>query len=759
MLKYTYSMRPKTCLQTLFIFTVLALSGCANTQVPLSTRPAECVPEIFIKAVESCYSSQLCINRMIKQYIESCDKEATMVQADLEACGQDVNCMNNIIKGFDKDIISPSLPPVSVSKPPPVESISSEPDNLPPNWRSVHELLGNLQKKLETSIPAKLRHSVDEAVQDIPISGKALPAPFIMDIQRKGEVNDTKIIPTRRDWAYALYGAMYLNSEIAIGNNAGLADISFWCFIKAALLADEAEHYANIAFFLNIMRRYEDAILTLNFANELDSNHPDVHGELSFSLRRLGREDEANDALIKAINLERTANATEAEVEPPPKARNPLPPNDEGTAYVEFNYGYSQAEAKFYDEYLPAMGTALQSSWANTVPSPDPQLPIQVLIRRSKANESALNQCYSGIRHPGMPCPFGAGIYHPLCRNKLDGLSVKTIELQNDIKRCECDVAYWERIVSYQHAFINDVIEMAKTFDRIWTPKLERFVRYWQGEIAYVNEVYSDPAYKWPINEPYNILKFHYDFLKRFENETLPSLKQELEGYKIQLQAKARECTKRAKKLAAFKEVAFAFKPIRCAEEVGSHHKLDIGIFKWELFIGDKGTLATSIDADLGVANYSVTAGPDGYSHKITAKTPIFSPDLHILPSGDWGVGGSFSVNILEPVVGKMVGRQLKNIAGKNISLPDAMADGKKVGEAIGNFLKLETKYEVTPDFRGAHQGKFVKPEITFGYSERRTVPPSWIRFNKRTDRMHPVHYHGGPPPSGVGRPASGWCW
>jgi hypothetical protein len=750
-------MRPKTYLQTLLLFTVLVLSGCASTQAPSSTRPTECVPEVFIKAVESCYGGQLCINRIIKQYVESCAKDAAMVQVDLEACGQEIDCMYNIIIGSDTDLISPPLPSASLPKPPPVESISKKPDSLPKNWSSVRELLTNLQKKLETSIPEKLRYSVEEKAQNIPVNGKASPAPFIMDVQRKGEWVDAKIIPTRRDWAYALYGAMYLNSAITSGHNAGFADISFWCFIKAALLADEAEHYANVAWFLNIMRRYEDAKLTLTLANELDSNHPDVYGELSFSLRRLGREDEANDALIKAINLERTANAKEAGIEALPKVRNPLPPNDGGAAYVEFNRGYALALGNFWTEYLQAMRTTL-FSWTGDDPQPDPQWPIQVLNRRLIANEAALNQCLAGIREPFSPCPFGAGIYHPLCRNAPDRVSVKTSELRYDLEACECEVAYFERLVRYYHAAINDQIEMAKTFDRIWTPRLERFVLYWQGEIAYVNEAYSNPAYQWPAKEPYGILKDHYRFLKEFENTFLPFMKTYLERHKIELKAKARECTERAKKLAAFKEVAFTFKPLRCVEELGSHHKLDIGIFKWELFIGDKGTLGTQIDADFGAAAYSFTDGPDGSSHKITAKTNFFSADLHILPNGDWGTGGSVSVNILEPVVGKIVGKQLKKIAGKEISMKDAIKDGKKVGEEIGKFLKLDTKYEVTPNFKGGVQGKFVKPKLTFGYSERTTMPPGWIRFSKQTDRMHPIHFHGGPPSSGVGKAPPGWC-
>jgi len=235
-------------------------------------------------------------------------------------------------------------------------------------------------------------------------------------------------------------------------------------------------------------------------------------------------------------------------------------------------------------------------------------------------------------------------------------------------------------------------------------------------------------------------------------------MKYYFEKYEIELQAKARECTKRAKELAAFKEVAFTFKPLRCAEELGPHHKLDIGIFKWELCIGDKGTIATRIDADFGPVGYSVTGGPDGLSHKVTGKVKVFSADLLIHPDGDWGVQGQASVNILELAVGKIVGKQLKKIAGKEMSIKDAMEDGKKVGEEIGKFLKLDTKYEVTPDFRGGIQGKFVKPKLTFGYSERTTRPPGWIRFSKRTDRIHPSHFHGGPP-LGVGRPASGWCW
>ena len=233
-------MRLNTYLQTLLLFTVLVLSGCASTQAPSSARAPECVPELFIRAVESCYGGPLCMNRMIKQYVESCDKEATTVQVDLEACGQDIDCMYNIIIGSDQDRISPSLPSASLPKPPPVESISSEPDQLPPNWSSVRELLTNLQKELETSIPKKLLYGVEERVQNIPVDGKASPAPFIMDVQRKGEWVDTNIIPTRRDWAYALYGAMYFNSAIAIRQNTGLADISFWCFLKAALLANES---------------------------------------------------------------------------------------------------------------------------------------------------------------------------------------------------------------------------------------------------------------------------------------------------------------------------------------------------------------------------------------------------------------------------------------------------------------------------------------------------------------------------------------
>lgn len=755
--RYTCPMRPKTYLQTLFLITVLVLSGCASTQVPSSTRPTECIPEVFIKAVESCYGGHLCINRMIKQYVESCAKEAAMVQVALEACGQDIDCMYNIILGSDTDWVSPSLPSASLPKPPPVESVSSEPDFLPPNYSSVRELLTILQKKLETSIPAKLRSSIEEGVQNIPVDGKASPAPFIMDVQRKGEWFDTNIIPTRRDWAYALYGAMYLNSAITRGNNAGLADISLWCFIQAALLTDEAEHYANVAWFLNIMRRYEDAKLALTLANELDPNHPDVYSELSFSLRRLGREDEANDALIQAINLERTANAKEAGIEAPPKLRSPLPPNDEGAAYYVLVRRYLHAVERLMSEYNQATFAPLHS-WTNSDRKPDPQWPIQVLNRRLIANETALNQCLAGIREPHSPCPFGAGIYHPLCRSAQDRVSVKKSQLRYDLERCECEVAYFERWVRYYHAFINDQIEMAKTFDRIWTPRFERFTRYWQGEIAYVVEAYSNTPYQLPAAEmEYDLLKTHYLNLKIFENESLPIMKQGLEKYKIELQAKARECTERVKELAAFEEVAFTFKPLRCVEESGTHHKLGVGpLFKWELFIGDKGTIATKMEADLGAAAYSFTDGPDGSSHKISAKTKFFSADLHILPNGDWGVGGSVSVNILEPVVGKIVGKQLSKIAGRKYG----MEDGKIVGEKIGKLLKLETKYEITPNFKGGVQEKSeMKAEVLVGYSERSTRPPGWIRLAKRTDRMHPIHFHGGPPSSGVGRPASAWCW
>lgn len=578
----------------------------------------------------------------------------------------------------------------------------------------VDAILTDMLSRLESSVPAEWRSLVELYAASLPVPSQNhadLPAPLAFVMKASGADREVTVGPSRRDWAFALAGGLYAQAGLSMPAS-GLMDLALWSFIRSAQLAKEPDHLANVAFSLNVMRRYQDALTLLAYAERRAPDHPDVHGHLAHALRRLGRDRDADAELALAISKDRKANAAEAGENASSSIYDPpalAPPNDRAVVYFEVAEQHNSAVSRFFNRYH----AALDQLFADTLdgfPGEDAgaDSPVAVYARRRTQCKAALEQCMAGVAPPVFACPFGEFIVHPACKNSPDRATAALSQKLSRQQQCVCELTQLEQDALDYRLFIRDAVLTVQRFHRTWTPPLQRAVRFWRGEFEFVNDAYRGTAFTLALPENFQLLlESHRATLVDAENEWLPGWRRSLQDNIAQVRRKASECRLEAQSLAEFERDAFQVKPLESLNPPsGNHYSLKLALMQWELFIGQD-ILATRVQADFGPFGGEFIGGPRGSQMKLSAKWRAAQGDLLIDSKGDWGVGGSVGINFIEQI--------------------------PRAGERLGQWLKMESKYESTPSLGGTADTEAVhSTEVTIGYSERSTAPPAWVRLSSK---------------------------
>jgi tetratricopeptide (TPR) repeat protein len=628
------------------------------------------------------------------------------------------------------------------------------------NPKRAAALLTDWEKKLDKYIPLDIRNEIEKYTSAYPIEGEARPHPIVFILTDKGGKFSIEPRPARKDWAYALLGGIFTQAGLSFQKYARFLDLGLWCFIKAAQTRrDEAEHLSNIGFFSNLLRTYDNARDILARARELNPNHPDVRGNLAFSLRRLGHDKAADSELEAAISLDlsdKVAEVTDILDKAARKGLSP-PPEDHGLVYHQLYRQYALSYSKLEKRYKMAKEIPLETGEDRSNPD---KYPRAVYEKRSEANRNALSQCLDAI--PKIPplCPMGKYVYTPhVSQNCVDSRTQEAKRRQAEKQKCLCNLRYLERDLQNYKIFVNEHIRLVKRFDQEWTPSLEKMVRYWKYKIVELNAIYS--AMKSGANEDgtqfvanwdqfNNMLTEHYDDLKRYETKEIPSFQKKINRKISSTKSTQRKCKAAARAEAEYIKEAFSG-PIKCAPVMGNTYTFKVPFINAQYFIStgriDKSALkiVASIPGGVSGEYWAISkwgeVKAEGGGVTVGKSIGPVGGKVWVKSSGDWGAKGSFDlIGVVNPT-GKIPG------------------PGSKI---VKKLLKFSSKYEAKFDNKQGLSGGEVSPPSlspTIGYKKHSGVPPAWVRLHskaRKSDRW-PIITTGRPPPPG-GSPLPDYC-
>ena len=389
-----------------------------------------------------------------------------------------------------------------------------------------------------------------------------------------------------------------------------------------------------------------------------------------------------------------------------------LPPNDKGVAYFEVGKRYRAAFLSFANQYNEARAKLFTGTISgSTGPHPGAEAPVPLYQRRRQQSDAAEEQCRRGVAPPVFSCPFGEFIVHPACKNSPDKTTATLSQIRSRKGHCVCELTHLEQDALDYRRFIRDAVQTLQAFHRVWTPQVERAARFWRGEFEFVNNAYRGTPFILPLPDNFHmLLESHRRTLDDFRTKWFPDWHRSLQDRIKQVRRKAAECKLEAQSLAEFEREAFQVKPLKPLNPPsGKHYRLKLLLMQGELFISQD-ILATKIQLDFDKLGGEFIGGPGGSQVKLSAKWRGVQGDLLINSNGDWGFGGSVGINFIEKI--------------------------PKAGEQLGQWLKMESKYESMQAPGGGSRAEAVHTtEVTIGYSERYTAPPAWIQLSSKARR------------------------
>lgn len=98
-------------------------------------------------------------------------------------------------------------------------------------------------------------------------------------------------------------GAYYITGIEAVF--AGRPEAAKWCFANCALLSPKCpDGFLQLGFILNIQKDYQNAVILLKYAAQLDPKEGSVYINIGYSYQNLEKYDEAIQAYLTAIGLD-----------------------------------------------------------------------------------------------------------------------------------------------------------------------------------------------------------------------------------------------------------------------------------------------------------------------------------------------------------------------------------------------------------------------------------------------------------------------
>ena len=609
----------------------------------------------------------------------------------------------------------------------------------------TYTILAQWKKKLEAFIPVDIRKQVDKYAEKYPVKGDASPFPVMFVL--RGSEGIQNLVPrvSRRDWAYALLGGIFSQIGVSSKEKARFLDLALWCFIRAAeSRKDEAEHLSNIGFIFNLMRRYKEARDILMKARTLNPHHPDIRGNLSFSLRRLGQDREADRELEAAAQLEIAAMRTGIEkTVKGKKYKGALPaPYDNGLLYFRFSREHFLSTTRLMEEYRKASEVPLETAQVYVKRYPD--TPFAIYKKRRKANERSWDACTKNI--PPVPPVCSNSLVLPESPNCVSPAVARLKELENKRAECKCGLAFAERDLKDYKVYVNDQINLFKSFDKEWTIKLEMIARDWKNRIDMLNAIYSEAEryhQKAPLRAPWpdlswQLLEEHYRNIYEFQTTKMDEFTEGLNERAAKVMSAEQGCQQRARALTEYRkefvkeELA---KGIRCAPVIGNTTTISIPLLvKMDVFIATGGSdmMAVKIKGRLPIVSGEYWSawkpGSESRGGKVSVGLGPVSGEVWGDTGGDWGAGGSINLIAAINPLGRLSG------IGKSLGGTGGEAAGKATGRVLGKFIKTEFKvgWKVEKG-KGISKTSNVKLQSTIGYKHKTGVyQPGWIRLHSR---------------------------
>ncbi|NOY65632.1 MAG: hypothetical protein GXO97_09625, partial [Nitrospirae bacterium] len=307
--------------------------------------------------------------------------------------------------------------------------------------------------------------------------------------------------------------------------------------------------------------------------------------------------------------------------------------------------------------------------------------------------------------------------------------------------KCKCSEYYAEQNLHDYKIYVNDQINLFKSFEKEWTVKLELIARYWKNKIDALNTIYRHTKrynlqFLWP-DLSWSILEEHYRNIYEFQTYNIDRFMEGLRERKTNVLSTQQQCIAIGQALNEYREEFVRkelAKGIRCAPVIGNTTTINLPFFKMQVFIstGSRDLMAIKTEANFpflsGEHWWVSKSGSESSGGKVGIGLGPVSGEVWGDKGGDWGAAGSIDFIAVVSPLGKLpaFGKSLGGITGE--------ATGKAAEKIIGKSIKSEFKFEWKVEKgKGLSKGINVKFEPTVGYEKKSGVPPpGWIRLHSR---------------------------
>ena len=373
----------------------------------------------------------------------------------------------------------------------------------------VCHILDRWEDRLEGSVPQEARDKIAAAAAAFPTESEEGTPPLIYEEVETADGLSLDGKPTRRDWAYGLTAALLTHAGFVEGGSKGqlLLDSAFWSLIQAARLKLEPEHLNGIGFHLNLRAKLEDARDILAHARKLSPESADTENNLAFSYAAMGRDDEAEALQQNAARL--APNDTHI------RARLDSMLGNDGTADANDSmpYGGDFGEAFFrlgkrhtLREYWAGKGWFKSRELAKGQAfggTPQVDGPAAWYSKQIKDIEDARGACAANAPEVLRGCPFGDYILHPSCKGAATREQVERSRHNRQVALCQCGSNALMARADALSAYLDRAIAVWSAHEKIWWPRLNRYVRAWSADIKAVNARYADGSFEFPVESGY----------------------------------------------------------------------------------------------------------------------------------------------------------------------------------------------------------------------------------------------------------------